>query len=274
MPNDIFSGIPALDDNAGLEQFVNNNTLNEMGLGNPTIPSALQQQQAQPQTEPEAQQTQEPAAPVAPQYTSEQIAQIISRNQQLEAQAQAQAQVQAQTYAQAQRNVNATYTPQQANIIKQLIDRGVPIERIQQALNGDRRQAAAQNAFMQRLNNIEQYIQNQQYLSEQNAFVERMTAFGEKFGLSENDLVTFGNVAMSKGINLTTVNDVEAVFRAVYPEQYAIRSQRIAGSAASQIYGGANTPEAPRAATSKLEDAYVDNFLKQAMPNQYNQFPK
>ena len=100
-----------------------------------------------------------------------------------------------------------------------------------------------------------------------------MTTFGNKYGLTENDLVTFGNVAMSKGINLTTVNDVEAVFRAIYPEQYAIRSQRIAGAPASQIYGGASTPEAPRAAANKLEDAYVDNFLKQAMPNQYNQFP-
>jgi hypothetical protein len=127
---------------------------------------------------------------------------------------------------------------------------------------------------MQRIQNIERYIQEQRYQAEQNAFIDKMNAFGDKFGLSENDLVTFGNVAMSKGINLTTVNDVEAVFRAIYPEQYAIRSQRIAGSPASQIYGGANTPEAPRAAVSKLEDAYVDNFLKQSMPNQYNQFPK
>jgi hypothetical protein len=100
-----------------------------------------------------------------------------------------------------------------------------------------------------------------------------MTTFGDKFGLSENDLVTFGNKAMTMGINLTTVTDVESVFRAVYPEQYAIRSQRIANNPTSHIYGGASTPEAPRAATSKLEDAYVDNFLKQAMPNQFNTFP-
>lgn len=270
--NNIFSGIPALDDSAGLEAYVNNSTLDDMGLLNPSTPAALQTQPQQtaepaPAAEPQAQ-------PQVPQYTSEQIAQIVARNQQLEAQAQAQAQAR-QAQPQAQYNQpQATYTPRQAAIIKQLIDKGVPIERIQQALNGNRQQNTVQNATLQRLQNIEQYLQDQQYVAEQNAFVSRMTEFGNKFGLSEDDLVTFGNAAMAKGINLTTVSDVEAVFRAVYPEQYAIRSQRIAGAATSQIYGGANTPEAPRAAASKLEDAYVDSFLKQSMPNQYNQFPK
>ena len=281
MPNDIFSGIPALDDTAGLEQFVNNDTLNDMGLLNPSTPAALQpvQTQAQPQAQQNVPQVQtEPAVnqnPAVPQFTSEQISQIIARNQQLEAQARAQS-------AQAPNLVNnnnnnvpqSTYTPRQAAIIKQLIDRGVPIERIQQALNGNRQPSQAQDVTMQRLQNIEQYIQNQQYVAEQNAFIDKMTSFGDKFGLSEDDLVTFGNAAMAKGINLTTVSDVEAVFRAVYPEQYAIRAQRIAGAPTSQIYGGTNTPEAPRAATSKLEDAYVDSFLRQTMPNQYNQFPK
>lgn len=267
--NNIFSGIPALDDSAGLEAYVNNSTLDDMGLLNPSTPAALQTQPQQTEPEPTA----EPQAqPQVPQYTSEQIAQIVARNQQLEAQAQAQAQAR---QSQAQYNQpQATYTPRQAAIIKQLIDRGVPIERIQQALNGNRQQNTVQNATLQRLQNIEQYLQDQQYAAAQNEFVTRMTEFGNKFGLSEDDLVTFGNAAMAKGINLTTVNDVEAVFRAVYPEQYAIRSQRIAGSATSQIYGGANTPEAPRATTSKLEDAYVDSFLRQSMPNQYNQFPK
>ena len=272
MPDNIFSGIPALDDAAGLEQLVNNNTLTEMGLGNPSVPAALQTQ-TQPQTEP-AQVTEPqtpPAEPAAPQFTAEQINQIIARNQQLEAQSRA-AQAQAAQAAQ-MRTPTSAYTPHQANIIKQLIDRGVPIERIQAALNGNRQQSAAQNEMVRRLQNVEAYLQNQQYLSEQNAFIDKMTTFGDKFGLTENDLVTFGNVAMSKGINLTTVNDIEAVFRAIYPEQYAIRSQRIAGASASQIYGGTNAPEAPRAAANKLEDAYVDSFLKQAMPNQYNQYP-
>lgn len=275
MPNnDLFSGIPALDDAAGLENVVNQTALNEMGYGNPTVPAALQPQtqvQPQPQTEP----TQDPAQPAdpaplaqpaTPQYTAEQVAQIVARNQQLEAQARAQQTPQERPQA-------STYTPQQAAIIKQLIDRGVPIDRIQQALNGNRQQ----NAIVQRLQQVEQHLQNQQYAAAQNEFITKMTTFGDKFGLSENDLVTFGNTALSKGINLTTIGtaeDIETVFRAIYPEQYAIRSQRIAGANASQIYGGANTPEAPRASVSKLEDAYVDNFLKQSMPNQYNQFPK
>lgn len=273
MPNNIFSGIPALDDAAGLENVVNQNALNEMGYGNPTVPAALQPQ-AQPQPQPQAEPAQEPAqpAPIAqpatPQYTAEQVAQIVARNQQLEAQARANQVPQSQPQPQ-----TSAYTPQQAAIIKQLIDRGVPIDRIQQALNGNRQQ----DAFVQRLQQVEQYLQNQQYAAAQNEFITKMTTFGNKFGLSEDDLVTFGNTALSKGINLTTIgtaDDIEAVFRAIYPEQYAIRSQRIAGANASQIYGGANTPEAPRAAVSKLEDAYVDNFLKQSMPNQYNQFPK
>ena len=268
MPNnDIFSGIPALEDESGLEQVMNQNTLDGMGLGNPTIPAALQTQ-TQPQAEPAPAQPAEPA-PAAPQYTVEQVSQIIARNQQLEAQARTQA-MRAQT---PQRSAASAYTPYQANIIKQLIDRGVPLSRIQQALDGNRQQNAVNNAAMRRIQGIENYLQEQQYLVEQNAFIDKMTIFGDKFGLTEDDLVTFGNKAYSMGINLTTVNDVEAVFRAVYPEQYAIRSQRIAGAPASQIYGGASTPEAPRAAASKLEDAYVDNFLKQAMPNQYNQLP-
>lgn len=273
MPNDnIFSGIPALGDTAGMEQYLNNSALNDMGIANPTTPTALQtnvpQEPVQQQTDPSANAAPAttPSTPTVPQYTAEQVAQIVARNQQLEA-AMSQPQPQPQQYA------NSPYTPRQAEIIKQLIDRGVPMERIQQALNGNAAQERAQNTVLQRLQNVEAYLQAQEYEAAQNTFISKMTEFGDKFGLSEDDLVTFGNQAMAMGINLTTVNDVEAVFRAVYPEQYAIRSQRIAGSSVSQLYGGSNIPEAPRTATSKLEDAYVDNFLKQAMPNQYSQFP-
>ena len=273
MPNEeLFSGIPSLDDAAGLEAYLNNSTLENMGVTG-SIPSALQTQ------EPAAQEPAAPETPAAPQYTSEQVAQIIARNQQLEAavaqsqqQAQAYAQAQAQAQQRAQQTAPQAYTPRQAELIKQLVDRGVPIERIAQALNGNRQAASAQNAMVQRLANIEGYLQQQAYLSEQNAFIERMTSFGDKFGLSEQDLVTFGNVAASKGINLTTVTspeDIETVFRAVYPEQYAIRSQRLAGAPASHIYGGSSVPEAPRAAASRLEDQYVEQFLASAMPNQF-----
>lgn len=265
MPNEeLFSGIPSLDDEAGMQSYMNNDALNNLGLGQDTTPAALQQTAtAEPvQAEPAANTT--PVAQPAdntPQFTAAQVAEIVAR-----ARAQAPA---------ATPNVQpSTYTPQQAAIIKQLIDKGVSIDRIQAALNGQRASNAQSNAIMQRLANMEAYLQNQEYVAAQNAFVEKMNTFGDRFGLSENDLVTFGNKAMSMGINLTQVSDLEAVFRAVYPDQYAIRSQRIQGSAASQIYGGSSAPEAPRAVSSKMEDAYVDQFLRNSMPNQYGMYTK
>lgn len=268
MPNEeLFSGIPALGDEQGLETFMNNAALDSMGIGNDTIPAALQvQTPAQPQVEPATPAQPAQAQPQAPQFTAEQVAQIIAQNQQLIQQnAQRQAQPQPAQSAQA----TSPYTPQQATIIKQLIDRGVSIERIQAALNGNATQNATQNSVMQRLANMEAYLQQQQYVAAQNEFIDKMTTFGDRFGLSEADLVTFGNKAMSMGINLTTVSDVEAVFRAVYPDQYAIRSQRLASAPSTPIYGGSSTPEAPRAATARMEDAYVEQFLKSSMPNQY-----
>lgn len=261
--NELFSGIPALGDDAGLEQYLNGNALDNMGVGtqDPT-PAALQQQQ--PAEQP-ADPTPAPASaqqPVsnAPQFTAEQVAEIVARSQRA---AQQQAQP-TQQHSQA-----SPYTPQQIAIIKQLLDRGVSVDRIQAALNGNRQQVAQQNAVVNRLQAVEQYLQQQQYLASQNAFVDKMTTFGNRFGLSEEELVTFGNKAQSMGINLIDVNDVEAVFRAVYPEQYAIRSQRLAGASNSQIFGGSSVQEPARASVSKLEDAYVDQFLKRAMPNQY-----
>lgn len=265
MPNEeLFSGIPALDDTQGLESYMNNATLESMGLGQDvSIPAALQPTEASTETTPA-----ETPAPAAPMYTAEQVQQMIAQAQAYGAQQQQQPQPQPQVQHQEQ----ATYTPRQAAIIKELIDRGVPMSRIQAALNGNAA-ATQQSNIVQRLSEVEAYLQQQKYAAEQNAFIDKMTTFGNKFGLSENDLVTFGNKAMSMGINLTTVTDVEAVFRAVYPDQYAIRSQRIAASSAP-IYGGSSTPEAPRAAASKMEDAYVDQFLKRSMPNQYGMFTK
>lgn len=264
MDDNIFSGIPSLDDTQGLEQFMNDAQANAFGADT-GIPAALQQQDptpAAPAADPA------PAAQQTPMFTSEQVAQIVARMQQNNQQPNAQPQVQPQAQMR-QPNATPSYTPQQATIIKQLIDRGVPLERIQAALNGNPQVNAAQRQIIDRVQGIEQYLQAQQYKVEESNFINKMTSFGDKFGLSESDLVTFGNQALSMGINLANVTDVEAVFRAVYPEQYAIRSQRIAGAPASQIYGGASAMETPRAASSKLEDAYVDAFLKQAMPNAY-----
>lgn len=263
--NELFSGIPGLEDEAGLEAYLNNSALNDMGVGNqdPTPAALQQQQQPAPATEPAPAATATPAQPATnvPQFSAEQVAEILARSR--AAQPAQQQQVQRQPQA------PGTYNAQQAAIIKQLIDRGVPLGHISAALNGNRQQVAQQVAMAQRLQAIEQHLQQQQYVANQNAFVDKMTTFGNKFGLSEDELVTFGNKAQTMGINLIDVNDVEAVFRAVYPEQYAIRSQRIAGASNSQIFGGASAVESSRASASKLEDAYVDQFLKRSMPNQY-----
>jgi hypothetical protein len=267
--NELFSGIPALGDDAGLEAYLNNSTLNDMGVSaqDPT-PLALQQQQpADPTPAPAApaqQPAQQPAAPATqvPQFTAEQVAEILARSRQA-------AQQPAPQMRQPQAPASGTYSAQQAATIKQLIDRGVPLERIMAAMNGNRQQNAAQAQMAQRLQQIEQHLQQQQYAADQNAFIDKMTTFGNKFGLNEDELVVFGNKAQSMGINLIDVTDVEAVFRAVYPEQYAIRSQRLAGASNSQIFGGASAMEASRTAAAKLEDAYVDQFLKRSMPNQY-----
>jgi hypothetical protein len=271
MPNDeLFSGIPSLDDEAGMQSFLNNDALANLGLGTDPTPAALQQNVTNPAPATPATPVANPiagdSAANAPQYSAEQVANIISRIQ-------AQSQTQAAATSQAQPQASA-YTPRQAEIIKQLIDKGVPMERISAALHGQRESNAQQVAIMQRLAQMEQYLQAQQYQQAQNEFVDKMTAFGDKFGLSENDLVTFGNKAMSMGINLTQVSDVEAVFRAVYPDQYAIRTQRMSNTSAPQLYGGSSTPEAPRAMAAKMEDAYVDQFLRASMPNQYGMFTK
>lgn len=276
MPNEeLFSGIPSLDDAQGMQDFMNQQTLTDMGV-NGNMPAALNYDNgngnnngAAPNTDPN---TPAPAPEVnpAPQFTSDQIQQIIARNAQLEANMNAIAQRQ-QAAQQMQAQFGQTeYNAQQAAIIKQLIDKGVPLSAITRALQSGSANTRANTALNNRIQAVENYLNQQQYAAEESKFINKMTEFGNKFGLSENDLVTFGNTALSKGINLANVNDIETVFRAVYPEQYAIRMQRMSNAPSSQIYGGASTPEAPRAMTSKLEDAYVDNFLKGAMPNAYS----
>lgn len=261
----LFDGIPSLGDAQGLTEFVNNQATQSIPGAN--IPAMLQPQ-TEPQATPAVQPTPQPATQPAQtisvggvQYTAEQVQQIIANAQKQQQQLQVQPQVQP-----AQTQNQPTYSAQQAAIIKQLIDKGVPLSRIQAALDGNQ----ANTVMDKRIEGIEQYLQQQEYARQEQAFVSKMTAFGNKFGLSEDDLVLFANTAMQKGINVATVTDVEAVFRAVYPEQYAIRMQRMSAQPSSQLYGGTSIPETPRAMTSQMEDAYVEAFLKGAMPNQYN----
>ena len=277
----LFSDIPALGDEAGLNQFLDAQLAQDAGIENPQIPEmqqiTSQNNQGNQGNQGNASAVENPSALNAPTYTPEQIQQIIQENQAYrnqQAQRVLQAQQQAQIRAQQAQPASGGYSAQQVNAIKVLLDRGYSLESIMQAVNRQSPNTAAQNQAMQRIQAIEQHLQQQEYLAEQNAFIEKMTTFGNKYGLSENDLVTFGNAAMAQGINLTQVNDVEMVFKAIYPQQYAIRAQRLQNTPTSQIYGGVSISETPRAASSKLEDAYVDAFMKKTMPNQYEMSKK
>ena len=271
MPNEIdFSGIPALDDVEGLSNLINQNALDNYVANDATPPLATPQptptvvsNPTESATQPATTPNTVPAQPAvtAPTYTSEQIQQIIERNNQLEA------------YIRSKQQAQPAQPVQQSPVVQRLLNMGYSMEQINNAMA--KRQAQASNVnvqqaqIMQKLQNLEQYIQQQEYAKQEDAFIDKMTSFGEKFGLSEADLVTFGNTALSKGINLIDVTDVESVFRAIYPEQYAIRTQRMSNAPTSQIFGGMSGTETPRATASKLEDAYVDNFLKHSMPNLY-----
>lgn len=269
MPNnEIFSGIPSLDDTQGLEDYLNQQAMDSMGL-NTQIPAALENQQ---QTDANSGNSgNADPAQTAPTYTQEQIAQIIARNQQLEAQfAQSQQPVQPQQQVQQQQVRQAPlYNDRQIGIINQLLARGVSIEEIAAHIAKSRNTAPVNSALVQRLQSIESYLQQQQYAQAEAEFIQKMTTFGDKFGLSEKELEHFGNVALEKGINVAHVTDLEAVFRAIFPDQYALRVQRMSNPSTSQFYGGASAMDTPRASASKMEDAYVDAFLKQTMPNQY-----
>lgn len=273
MENNIFEGIPGLGDAQAFQNYVDEQAAQQVASGQPDVPQALQP------TQTAGQEVQQPQNQV-PQYTNEDIQRIIEENKQFKAQAQLEAQRQAQAQVQVQAQQRAQVTPRQAAqmqnpqlqaAISRALAAGYSPEQIYAAMQGN----TAQSKLESQVNQIQQYLQQQQYQQEQNAFIEKMTAFGDKWGLSEADLVTFADAALQKGINVAQVNDVEAVFRAVYPEQYAFRAQRMNNrNNASAIYGGTNYPEAPRASQSKVEDAYVEAFLKGKMPNAYNNFKK
>ena len=268
--NNIFEGIPSLGDAEGFQNFVDAQTQQEVVGQEPTIPQALQPQG----------QANDPQANPVPQYTSADIQRIIAENQQFRAQAQLAQQQQAQAMAQAQAQAQAQgqMTPQRAagmqnpqlqQAIAKALASGYTPEQIYAAMQGN----TAQSRLEAQVQQMQEYLYAQQYQQEQSAFIDKMTTFGDKWGLSEADLVTFANAALEKGINVAQVNDVEAVFRAIYPEQYAFRAQRMAAqNNASPIYGGASFPEAPRATQSKAEDAYVEAFLKGKMPNAYGKY--
>ena len=273
--NNNFSGVPALDDVQGLEQYLNNQNLMDAGLG---------VDMTNPQNTGTEDNPAQPEAPVQPTntgaqtYTSEQVNQLIQQVQALQAQLSAQqaqpAQPAVQPAAQPQARPAVTYTPAQRQFIMQALDKGYTMDQIQEVLARRTGTSQAQAQIEQRMANLEQQMKTQEYRRAESEFIGRLSTFGDKWGLSEKDLVTFGNAALQKGINIAYVNDLDAVFRAVYPEQYSIRSQRMQNTNTSQIYGGTSIPESTRVATSKAEDAYVEAFFRQTMPNQYNNYKK
>lgn len=271
----LFADIPNLGDTQGLQTLLENQAMSEMG-----ITPAQPQPEAQPQVEPtqgaQQVQPQQPTQPVQQaqqpqqhQYSAEEIQRILAENQMYKAQYQGQARAQQPVMPQPQPRAQAN--PQLNQLIANALAQGYTPEQIYAAINNKQ---PNQSALEGRLNQVVDYLARQQYEQERNAFVDKMTAFGDKWGLSEQDLVLFANTALEKGMNVATVKDVEAVFRAIYPEQYALRLQRMQNQSGSQIYGGAVVQEAPRATQTKYEDAYVEQFLQSTMPNQYKNFKK
>lgn len=268
--NNIFSGIPSLDDDQGLAQYLEQQTVSQFDNGN-EIPNALQQTNSNEGNDNVSNNATQPQVQSnGTTYSAEQVQNIINTIHQQYAQ---QTQRQAAPQAQPQRQVQQapTYSQAELNAINQMLSRGYSLEQVLAAVQNNRAKTGVQRdpALVQKINNIEQYLYNQQYKAEQTAFIDKMTAFGNRLGLSENDLVTFGNAALAQGINLINVPDVEMVFKMIYPEQYAIRTQRMSNTQTSQIYGGTSVPETNRALNEKAMDAYVDSFLKRSMPNQY-----
>lgn len=277
MNDNDFSDIPALGDTQGLENFLNNQNLQAQGL-QPTQPQPAAQP-AQPAAQPTPEQPAQGLQGASNgQVTREDITNILKKIDEINARTAAPAAPTAPAAPSAQSKAPAfTYTDQERNFVINAMQRGYSLEQINQVIMQRRNQNGfgQGNALEQRMNNLEQYLRTQEYKQAEAAFIDRLSAFGNKFGLSEQDLVTFGNAAIEKGINIAMPNvDLETAFRAIYPEQYAIRIQRMTPTNTSQIYGGTSIPEGNRASAAKAEDAYVDAFLKQTMPNQYGMLNK
>lgn len=278
MPDNIFSGIPSLNDDTGLQTYLNNQQLTSLGIPNTEVETPAQGQQpvAQPTAQPV--QSAQPAVQEQPTlqsagYTVEDVNRILARNAELEKQVNAMVRPTTPTTFTPTRTTVNTPTPRysanQINLIKQALDQGATIEQIQAALSRKPVQDGASKELLDKVNAIENYLQQSAYDKAQTEFVNKLTAFGDKFGLSENDLVVFGNTALAKGINIAQVSDLESVFRAIYPEQYAIRVQRMQHTPTSQIFGGSTMFINPTAMSEQAADNYVEGFLKGAMPNQY-----
>lgn len=269
MPNENqFSDIPSLSDTAGLETYLQNQQLAAQGVQ----PQAAEQaaaanQAAQPQPSADQSAGQSGAQqPAGRTYTEDELRQIVASLDRLQA-GQRNAQLQ-QGQGQAQPRQPA-YSQQEMAFIQKALGLGYGMDDINKTIMSRRAQAAPAN-INARISAIEQTLQSAAYKQAEAAFVDKMSAFGDRYGLSEDDLVQFANAAMDQGINIAMSNvNLDTVFRAVYPEQYAIRTQRMQATPSSQIYGGAAMPGNNAASAQRAASAYVENFLASRMPGQY-----
>lgn len=272
MPNENqFSDIPGLGDAAGLEAYLQNQSLAAQGVQ----PQAAEQaaaanQAAQGQAQPDHSAGQLAAGRT---YTEEDLRQIVASLDRLQAGQRGsqlqQQQQQQQQQPQPQAPRQAAYSPQELAFIQKALGLGYGIDDINKTIMSRRAQASPSNIDA-RISAIEQTLQSAAYKQAETAFVDRLSAFGDKYGLSEDDIVQFANAAMDQGINIAMSNvNLDTVFRAVYPEQYAIRTQRMQNSPSSQIYGGAAMPGSNTASAQRAASAYVENFLASRMPGQY-----
>lgn len=263
-----FSDIPSLNDTEGLDTYLQNQALQSQGL--PTAETNTQTQQ------PAVNETQQPQETTNVQnFSREQLQTLLARVDEINAKLNntqsnnysQPRQVQAQSQQQSQ-----PYTAQERTFIVEALNKGYSIDQINSVILQKRQSAApsVNSQIEQRMAALENYIRSQEYQAAEAAFINKTTEFGNKWGLSEQDLTTFANAALEKGINIAMANvDLETVFKAIYPEQYAIRAQRMQPTHTSQIYGGTSVPEGTRRTAAKAEDMYVEAFLKNSMPNQY-----
>jgi hypothetical protein len=257
--NDEITQLPALDDESGLQNLLQQKEMQSIGIvPQPTSPAT--QAPAQPVQQAAAQPTQQ-----GPVYTEAQVQAILQQQAAARQTVAPQQQVPQQQPAQ-----GAAYSERQTQLVVEAMRRGIPLDRIVSALGTQRQNGTPDYAeqLMSKVNELQQRFNQIEESKVAEQFESKMAAFGSKLGLSERDLYTFGTKALENGINILYVNDIEAVFRGIYPEQYALRVQRAQPQATSQIYGGSNVGTTSQD-TEKYAQQYAEQFLKNTMPNYY-----
>lgn len=247
------NNIPALSDTQGFADYMNRQNMQELGIQNPITDS-----NPNPNTD-----------------TGNQANPNAGANQQ-DTQALIQQAVDAALARQQPANPAPTApvmnSPYSADLQKQIVtalQMGYSLEQINNALTKMQGANAGNGAVERRISNVEQTLQNYQMQQEAAEFERGMYALGDKLGLTEDDLYTFGVTAMKNGIDIFKVKDVEAVFRGLYPDQYNVRIKRAQSQNSSQLYGGANMQYNAQDAQRQV-DNYVDSFLRERMPGWYN----